>query len=132
MMMNQIGQPAASMIDSTCARLLRGVAGTLAHRRPCPQGLVRRGRAGHKPRSELLDVTHVLRSSTATSNWSRVGCDDAAAWCNVPVGATEVPSGSDTVCVESSTEPVDKPVEEFPAPTPSNESQRLFSSLLKN
>jgi hypothetical protein len=32
---------------------------------------------------------------------------------------------------ESSTEPVDKPVEEFPAQLPSGVSERLFSILLK-
>jgi hypothetical protein len=32
---------------------------------------------------------------------------------------------------ESSTEPVDKPVDEFPAQLPSGVSERLFSNLLK-
>jgi hypothetical protein len=33
---------------------------------------------------------------------------------------------------DSSTEPVDKPVDEFPARFPSGVSERLFSILLKN
>jgi hypothetical protein len=52
-MMNQIGQPAASMIDSTRALLLLENRGHFSPRSMIPQGLVVAGR-GHKPSANRL------------------------------------------------------------------------------
>jgi hypothetical protein len=68
MMINQIGQPAASMMDSTCGKLLGEIRTHFSPRSAIPQGLVRLGADRHKAPREAFEA---MALSSGTSRGPR-------------------------------------------------------------
>jgi hypothetical protein len=126
MTMSQIGQPAASMMDSTADFPLRQMRRHFSPPSPVPQGLVRVSATCHKTVGEQLEA---LDNPFQLRRIPQKRCSDGRFRVALPRIACRI-CGSVGFqrhgCLESSTEPVDKPVDGVSAPTPSNATERLF------
>jgi hypothetical protein len=105
------------MIDSTCGCAPSESRWHFSPQAVIPQGLGAAALAGHKAAGEAVDAIGIR-------DYPKEFCRDTRHWARL---VAAMPKGRG----ESSTEPVDKPVDENPAGSPSHVSERTFLFLLK-